>query len=129
MLTLPLPDDVGWAVIDYLKNGRPVTDSPNIFVRHVPPYDSFPINSSLNYILTTVMKRAEIPPEKKENFGWHSFRRSLATTLLQNNVEMNVITEILGHTDPDIAGKYYVQITTEKLTCCALSVEVKSYVS
>ena len=129
VLTLPLPDDVGWAVIDYLKKVRPVTDSPNIFVRHVPPYDSFPINSSLNYILTTVMKRAEIPPEKKENFGWHSFRRSLATTLLQNNVEMNVITEILGHTDPDIAGKYYVQITTEKLTCCALSVEVKSYVS
>lgn len=129
VLTLPLPDDVGWAIIDYLKNGRPVTDSPNVIVRHVPPYDSFPINSSLNYILTTVMNRADIPPEKKENCGWHSFRRSLATALLQNNVEMNVISEILGHNDPDIAGKYYIQITTEKLTCCALSVEVKSYVS
>ena len=26
-LTLPLPDDVGWAIIDYLKNGRPISDS------------------------------------------------------------------------------------------------------
>ena len=127
-LILPLPDEVGWAIIDYLKNGRPVTDSPNVFVRHVPPYDAFPINSTLNYLLTGVMKKADIPPEKKERVGWHSFRRSLATTLLQNNVEINVITEILGHTDPDIAGKYYVQISTDKLKSCALSIEVKSYV-
>ena len=128
-LTLPLPDEVGWAIIDYLKNGRPVTESKNVFVRHVPPYDAFPINSSLNYILTEVMKKADIPAEKKEHIGWHSFRRTLATTLLQNNVEMNVITEILGHSDPDIAGRYYVQITTSKLKSCALSVEVKPYVS
>ena len=33
-LSLPLPDDAGWAIIDYLKNGRPVTDYPNIFVTH-----------------------------------------------------------------------------------------------
>ena len=30
-ITLPLPTDVGWAVIDYLKNGRPVSDAPEIF--------------------------------------------------------------------------------------------------
>lgn len=30
-LTLPLTDDVGWAVIDYLKNGRPVSDSKYVF--------------------------------------------------------------------------------------------------
>lgn len=30
-LLLPLPEEVGWAVIDYLKNGRPVTESPHVF--------------------------------------------------------------------------------------------------
>ena len=94
----------------------------------VPNAGKLRINSTLNYLLTGVMKKADIPPEKKERVGWHSFRRSLATTLLQNNVEINVITEILGHTDPDIAGKYYVQISTDKLKSCALSIEVKSYV-
>lgn len=40
-LLLPLSDDVGWAIIDYLRNGRPYTDSPNVFVKHRPPYDAY----------------------------------------------------------------------------------------
>lgn len=113
-LVLPLPEDVGWAVIDYLRNGRPVTDSENVFVRHRPPYDAFPINSTLNHIFSAVMSRAGLPAEKSKNVGWHTFRRSLATSLLQNNVEMNVISEILGHSDPDVAGRYYVQLDKER---------------
>ena len=127
-LLLPLPEDVGWAVIDYLKNGRPVTDSQNVFVRHRPPYDAFPINSTLNHILSTVLVGASLPPEKNTNVGWHTFRRSLATNLLQNNVEIAVISEILGHSDPDIAGRHYIQLDVESLKKCALEVEVKDYV-
>ena len=127
-ILLPLSDDVGWAIIDYLRNGRPYTDSPNVFVKHRPPYDAFPINSTMNHILSIVMNKAGIPPEMKENVGWHTFRRSLATNLLQNNVEMTTISEILGHSDPDIAGRYYVKLDVENLRKCALSMEVKDYV-
>ena len=127
-LLLPLPEDVGWAIIDYLKNGRPVTDSQNVFVRHRPPYDTFPINSTLNHILSTVLAEASLPPEKSTNVGWHTFRRSLATNLLQNNIEITVISEILGHSDPDIAGKHYIRLDIESLKKCALEVEVKDYV-
>lgn len=73
-LLLPLSDDVGWAIIDYLKNGRPYTDSSNIFVKHRPPYDAFPINSTMNHIFSTVMNKAGIAPELKEHVGWHTFR-------------------------------------------------------
>lgn len=66
-LLLPLSDDVGWAIIDYLRNGRPYTDSPNVFVKHRQPYDAFPINSTMNHILSTVMNKAGLPPEIKEN--------------------------------------------------------------
>jgi len=127
-LLLPLPDDAGWAVIDYLKNGRPYTESPNIFVKHKPPYDAFPINSTMNHILSAVINKAGIAPELKEQVGWHTFRRSLATNLLQNNVEMSTISEILGHSDPDITGKYYVKLDIENLRKCALAMEVKNYV-
>ena len=127
-LLLPLPEDVGWAVIDYLKNGRPITESTNVFVRHKPPYDAFPINSTLNHIFSSVLVRAGLPAEKNTNVGWHTFRRSLATNLLQNNVEMNVISEILGHSDPDVAGKYYVQLDLKNMRKCALEVEVADYV-
>jgi len=127
-LLLPLSDDVGWAIIDYLKNGRPYTDSSNIFVKHRPPYDAFPINSTMNHIFSTVMNKAGIAPESKEHVGWHTFRRSLATNLLQNGVEMSAISEILGHSDPDVAGKYYVKLDIENLRKCALPMEVRNYV-
>lgn len=127
-LVLPLPDDTGWAVIDYRKNGRPYTDSPNVFVRHKPPYNEFPINSTLNHILSSVLSKAGLPPEKRGNVGWHTFRRSLATNLLQNNVEVSTISELLGHSDPDIAGRHYIKLDIENLRKCALAMEVKDYV-
>jgi integrase len=127
-LCLPLPESVGWALIDYIKNGRPVSNSHYVFVKHRPPYDEFPPTATLNYLLTKVLVKADIPADKKKQFGWHTFRRSLATNLLQNNIPMNTITEILGHNDPETAGQYYVQISTASLKPCILEVEVKDYV-
>ena len=126
-LNLPLTEEIGWALIDYIKNGRPVTDSPSIFVKHRPPYDAFPINSTMNHILSVVLNRAGIPSDN-QNYGWHTFRRSLATKLLQSNVEISTISEILGHSDPDIAGRYYIKIDTQNLKKCMLDMEVMDYV-
>ena len=39
-LTLPLLNDVGWTLIDYIKNCRPKVDSPYVFVTHIVPYKS-----------------------------------------------------------------------------------------
>lgn len=126
-LALPLTEEAGWALIDYIKNGRPVTDSPNVFVKHRPPYNAFPVNSTMNHILSAVLNKAGIP-SKNQNYGWHTFRRSLATKLLQSEVEMSTISEILGHSDPDIAGRYYIKIDTQALKKCMLDLEVMDYV-
>ena len=37
-ISLPITSAVGWAMIDYLKYGRPKIDSPYIFVRHMEPF-------------------------------------------------------------------------------------------
>jgi integrase len=37
-LSLPLLPEAGWALIDYIKHGRPVSDCPEIFVRQVAPH-------------------------------------------------------------------------------------------
>ena len=57
-ITLPLPTDVGWAVIDYLKNGRPVSDAPEIFLRAVAPYVSL---QNFDNILIKHMRKAGMP--------------------------------------------------------------------
>ncbi len=58
--TMPLSSDVGWAIVDYLKNGRPVTDYPNIFVTHNAPYAGCPFKSTLRSNLSKALKRAGI---------------------------------------------------------------------
>ena len=35
---LPILKDVGRAIIDYIKNGRPTSDSPYIFLRHLQQF-------------------------------------------------------------------------------------------
>ncbi len=126
-LTLPLPEDVGWAIIDYLKNGRPVTDCPNIFVVHNAPYQGCPVKSTLRNSIHKILKRADIPIDKTKRCGWHSLRHSLATNLLQNGVDTSTISDILGHTNPEVA-KHYLKVDTDGLRKCALEVEVNDNV-
>lgn len=126
-LSLPLPEDVGWAVIDYLKNGRPVTDYPNIFVTHNAPYKGSPFKSTLHHNFTKALKRAGITVDKAKHCGWHSLRHSLATNLLQNGVGASTISDILGHSDPQVA-EHYLRVDMDGLRKCALEVEVMDYV-
>lgn len=125
-LTLPVPDDVGWAVIDYLKNGRPVTESKHVFVRHIPPYDGFSKTSNLHNIMTKALTDAGIRYRDKPS-GFHTLRHSLATHLLQNGVESTTISDILGHTSPETV-KHYLRTDLVDLRKCALEVEVMPYV-
>ena len=126
-LTLPLPNDVGWAIIDYLKNGRPITEHKNVFVVHNAPYTGCPVNSTLRNTICKTLKRAGISVDKTKHFGWHTLRHSLATNLLQNNVAVSTISDILGHSDPQSA-KHYLRVELKGLRKCALEVEVMCYV-
>jgi integrase len=127
-LTLPLLNDVGWAVIDYLKDGRPITEADNVFVRHNPPFISFASTSSLHGMISGIISKAGIPAGKKPRIGMHSLRHSLASGLLQNNVEVNVISEILGHSSPE-SVRHYVRVDLPALRKCALNVEVGNHES
>lgn len=126
-MTLPLTNDVGWAIIDYLKKGRPITECQNIFVVHNAPYAGQPFKSTLRHNINKALKKAGIPMDKAKHYGWHSLRHSLATNLLQNNVETSIISDILGHSDPQVA-KHYLRVDMKGLVKCALEVEVMDYV-
>ncbi len=46
-LSLPLLDDVGWAVIDYVRHGRPETACAKVFIKHRHPFGAFGGSSSV----------------------------------------------------------------------------------
>lgn len=119
-LTLPLPDDVGWAIIDYLKNGRPISDSKYVFIQHKPPYGQY---TDLRNVLVKQMRKAGIETPANKRIGMHCFRHSLATTMLENGVSLPVISQTLGHAD--IAStEVYLRINVSQLKFCALEVEL-----
>jgi site-specific recombinase XerD len=120
-LTLPILDDIGWALIDYLKNGRPETDSPHVFVRHVTPYQHFLDTSNLTYILVKQMQTAKIPIARGEK-TLHSLRHALATSLLKQQVPLQDIVSILGHVSQQ-STNIYLHLDDENLRRCALDPE------
>ena len=117
-LSLPLPPDVGWALIDYAKNGRPVCDENKIFVHANAPY--IPLQT-LDGMLSKYLKRAKIHKERKVHRGMHALRHSLATHMLERETPIHVIQEVLGHISVNTT-KIYTSVDTNKLRECALEV-------
>lgn len=119
-LSLPLPNEVGWAVIDYIRNGRPTFyDTHYIFIKHMPPFDPFSEGNHLNDIIRRYMNKAKIPATKNRHSGFHSMRHAAASLLLEAGTPLPIITEILGHSNPDITS-IYLKTDINKLKECVL---------
>lgn len=126
-LSLPIPDAVGWAVIDYIKNGRPrYYDTEIVFVKHMPPFEPFSDNNHLEQRIVFHMNKAGIRRDKDQHSGFHSLRHSAGSMLLDMEIPLPVITSILGHSDIDITG-IYLKTDLKKLAECVLSPEVNTH--
>lgn len=122
-LNLPLPDAVGWAVIDYIKNGRPhYYESDVIFLKHMPPFDPIGDENHMQQQIIRYMRKAGIDQRRKKHSGFHSLRHSAGSMLLEMETPLPVITDILGHSDSDITA-IYLKTDLQKLAECVLSPE------
>lgn len=121
-IQLPLLDDIGWAIIDYLKNGRPKTKCTRVFIRHRAPYDAVGENESFYKELHRYMKSAGITPPSGIHCGLHSLRSTLARRLLETSAPLPVISETLGHTNINTTS-IYLKIDLEGLKKCPLDPE------
>lgn len=121
-LKLPLLDDIGWAIIDYLKNGRPETKCDSLFVRHRAPYDSFGENENFYRELHRYMVKAGLEIPLDVHCGLHSLRSTLARNMLEAKVALPVISETLGHKSIN-STSIYLKIDLGGLKRCALDPE------
>lgn len=96
-LTLPIPEAVGWAVIDYIKNGRPqYYETDQVFLKHMPPFDPIGNENHMQQQLVRYMRKAGIDQRTKKHSGFHSLRHSAGSMLLEMETPLSVIADILG---------------------------------
>jgi integrase len=121
-LTLPLLPDVGWAIIDYLKHGRPQVDSPYVFLRHLAPLEPFSDDDHLHQVLEKYCHMAHVPLPPQRKRGFHALRHTLATALLSQDTALPVIAEVLGHADVDSTA-IDLKADVDHLRACAVDPE------
>lgn len=118
-LTLPLLPEIGNAIINYLKHGRPVSEENFLFLQVYAPYRG--INPHiLTGIVHSNIKRAKIDCTNRKH-GPHALRHSFAGGLLKAETPMPIISEALGHSHTE-STMYYLRIDIITLRQCALNV-------
>jgi len=122
-LTLPLPGDVGWSVIDYIRHGRPDADCPQVFVKHRYPFTAFGSSTSAGCRLRYYARRAGVVFPAGRWHGLHSLRGALAVAMLQTDTPPPVVTAVLGHAAGKTTAAHYLRLDTEHLRRCCLDVE------
>lgn len=117
-LKLPLLDDVGWALIDYIKKSRPISDSRFIFLNHNNLL--LPVKHT-NLTIKEICEIGNIDISNKRKKGIHSFRFSLATQMLNKQTPLDIISSSLGHSTIN-SSNHYLSLDAKNLVKCCMEV-------
>jgi site-specific recombinase XerD len=113
---LPLPTDVGEAVVDYLRHDRPACSTRRVFIRTRAPLRGLLGPSAICCVVCRALKRAGLNPEFK---GAHLLRHSLATDLLRRGASLVEIGQLLRHSQPNTT-QIYAKVDIAALRAIAL---------
>ncbi|MER8504899.1 tyrosine-type recombinase/integrase [Mesorhizobium sp. M1142] len=114
---LPLPCDVGAAIVDYLVNDRPSSASRQVFLRLETPKVGFPTATGVILVATRTLKRAGITGIA--NVRSHVFRHTLATNMVRSGATLNEIGQILRHLSHDTT-RIYAKVDLPRLRLLSL---------
>lgn len=118
---VPLLNDVGTALQDYILNARPHTPgAQEVFLRERPPKTAIEDASSIGDMFKCYQRKAGVERKPFDGKGFHGLRRRLAKKLVVNSTPLTTISQILGHDDP-ASVRQYLSLDTDNLKECALS--------
>ena len=112
---LPLLQDVGEALVAYVRDGRPSCSTRRLFVRIQAPHRGFSDSSAIRDIVRRAFARAGIDSPFK---GSHVLRHSLATGMLRNGASLEDIGQILRHRHPETT-QIYAKLDSDALRTLA----------
>jgi integrase/recombinase XerD len=92
---LPLTQEVGHAIVDYLQDGRFRTDTDTLFVRSRAPFRAFRSHCAISVIVERAMRRAGVTCPSRG--AAHLLRHSAATSMLRQGASLQDIAVILRH--------------------------------
>ena len=101
---LPLPQDVGDALRDYILEARPRGEERKVFLRSRAPYRPLTSNSISNSVVSRAIERAGIRGVGPASS--HLFRCSAATNLLRDGAPLETIATLLRHSSLDVTAIY-----------------------
>jgi integrase/recombinase XerD len=111
----PLAAAVGEAIIDYLRNGRPMSDDRHVFLTVKAPFHSlrhFVVSGRASVYL----HRAGI---KVSRAGSHTFRHSCVQRLVEADVSFKAIGDYVGHRS-EATTQIYAKVALHKLRALTL---------
>lgn len=101
---LPLPPEVGEAIVAYLQDGRPASGDRHVFLRSRAPIGAFKNSAvAVASIVKHALRRAGIDAPHE---GAHQFRHALAVGLLKQGASLPEIGELLRHRSPQVTTIY-----------------------
>jgi site-specific recombinase XerD len=118
-IELPLLAVIGEAIIDYIRNGRPKSDTKTIFLTASAPYTPISV-PGLSSIISGIIYKAGIET-KGRHHGAHCLRHSLASQLLEQGTTLPVISGTLGHSNSQTT-MIYLGVDVNGLLSCSLEV-------
>lgn len=113
---LPLPKEVGDAIVAYLRHGRPRSNSRRVFLRAKAPIRGFLSQNAVGTIVRHALLRAGI---ETPTTGCHQFRHGLATQMLRQGASLAEIGALLGHRSPETT-KIYTKVDLKALRTLAM---------
>ena len=101
---LPLPQDVGTALIDYILHARPAVDAGKVFLRMSPPLHQPLSSGGVSGVAKAAIKRSGVKAEGLPPA--HLFRHSAATNLLRDSTPLEIISTLLRHQSTQTTAIY-----------------------
>lgn len=116
---LPLLAPVAKVLAEYLRHGRPPhTPTRHVFVQMKVPFGALTAASAVRHML---IKHARAAGIEAPYLGSHVLRHSFAARQLDAGTQAQVVSDLLGHRDPDSLSAY-VRIATQALREVSLPV-------
>jgi len=99
---LPLPQEVGDALLVYLRRGRPALSVPEVFTTILAPHRPMS-RASVTHVVRSALLRAGI---KAPINGAHVLRHSAATAMLRQGASLEGVGAVLRHRSPRTTAHY-----------------------